>query len=294
VQTVPVFCNLTALKNNNMKNKISGLQGTFTLSNNYKMPYFGLGTFQSNDGDEVRNAVLYALNAGYRLIDTASFYNNEKGVGEAIRESGIPREDIFVTTKVWNDDQGFDQTLKAYDKSLEKLGMDYVDLLLIHWPITGKYKETWRAFEKIYNEGRVKAIGISNFLEVHLDQLLPTAKVMPMVNQMEFHPYLIQQSLLDRCAKHNIVYQAWSPIMQGKVFEIDVLKEIGRKYGKNEVQVVLRWDLQPGVATIPKSVSKDRIEQNAEIFDFELADEDMNAINALDQNHRFGYDPMLV
>ncbi|MBN1766941.1 MAG: aldo/keto reductase [Prolixibacteraceae bacterium] len=273
--------------------KISGLQGTFTLNNKSEMPYFGLGTFQSNDGEEVRNAVRYAINTGYRLIDTASFYDNEKGVGEGIRESDIPRDDVFVTTKVWNDDQGFEQALKAYDRSLDKLGMDYVDLLLVHWPVSGKFKDTWRAFEKIYTEGRVKAIGISNFLEVHLDQLLPDVKVMPMVNQMEFHPYLIQQSLLDRCAKHNIVYQAWSPIMHGKVFGIDVLKEIGHKYGKNEAQVVLRWDLQRDVATIPKSASKERIEQNAQIFDFELTDNDMKAINALDHNHRLGYDPML-
>lgn len=273
--------------------KISGLQGTFTLNNKSEMPYFGLGTFQSNDGEEVRNAVRYALNTGYRLIDTASFYDNEKGVGEGVRESDIPREDVFVTTKVWNDDQGFEQALKAYDRSLDKLGMDYVDLLLVHWPVSGKFKDTWRAFEKIYAEGRVKAIGISNFLEVHLDQLLPDVKVMPMVNQMEFHPYLIQQSLLDRCARHNIVYQAWSPIMHGKVFGIEVLKEIGHKYGKNEAQVVLRWDLQRGVATIPKSAGKERIEQNAQIFDFELTDNDMKAINALDHNHRLGYDPML-
>lgn len=273
--------------------KISGLQGTFTLNNKSEMPYFGLGTFQSNDGEEVRNAVRYALNTGYRLIDTASFYDNEKGVGEGVRESDIPREDVFVTTKVWNDDQGFEQALKAYDRSLDKLGMDYVDLLLVHWPVSGKFKDTWRAFEKIYAEGRVKAIGISNFLEVHLDQLLPDVKVMPMVNQMEFHPYLIQQSLLDRCARHNIVYQAWSPIMHGKVFGIEVLKEIGHKYGKNEAQVVLRWDLQRGVATIPKSAVKERIEQNAQIFDFELTDNDMKAINALDHNHRLGYDPML-
>jgi diketogulonate reductase-like aldo/keto reductase len=274
--------------------KITDLNGTFTLNNGYEMPYLGLGTFQASDGEEVKNSVKYAIDAGYKLIDTASFYGNERGVGEAIKESGVARDDVFVTTKVWNDDQGFEQALKAYDTSLDKLGMDYVDLLLIHWPITGKFKDTWRAFEKIYNEGRVKAIGISNFLEVHLDQLLPDIKVMPMVNQMEFHPYLIQQSLLDRCAKHNIVYQAWSPIMQGKVFEIDVLKEIGKKYGKNEVQVVLRWDLQRGVATIPKSVNKKRIEQNADIFDFELSGEDMAAINALDHNHRLGFDPMLV
>ena len=274
--------------------KITNITGTFTLNNGVEMPYFGLGTFQSDEGPEVINAIQYALDAGYRLIDTASFYQNEIGVGKALKAYGIERERVFVTTKVWNDQQGFEQTQKAYDESLKRLDMDYVDLYLIHWPVTGKFKETWKALEKIYKEGRVKAIGISNFLEIHLDQLLPDVEIMPMVNQMEFHPYLIQQSLLDKCNANKIQYQAWSPIMQGRFFEIPLLKQIGRKYRKNQVQVVLRWDLQRGVATIPKSVSQARIDANAEIFDFELSNFDMAAINALDCDHRFGYDPMSV
>lgn len=273
---------------------ITNITGTVELNNGIKMPYLGLGTYLTNDGPEVINSIQYALDAGYRLVDTASFYQNEAGVGKALKEYGIEREQVFVTTKLWNDQQGFEQTLKAYDESLKKLDMDYIDLYLVHWPVTGKFKETWKAFEKIYNEGRVKAIGISNFLEVHLDQLLPDVEVMPMVNQMEFHPYLIQQSLLDKCNANKIQYQAWGPLMQGRVFEIPLLKQIGKKYRKNQVQVVLRWSLQRGVLTIPKSVNQARVDSNADIFDFELTNEDMAAINSLDCNHRFGYDPMLV
>jgi len=274
--------------------QITDIKGTVALNNRVEMPYFGLGTWQSAEGPEVKNAVLYALDAGYRLIDTAAFYQNEKSIGEAIIESGLKREELFITTKVWNSDQGFNNTLRAYDHSLKLLGTDYADLYLIHWPVTGKYKETWKALEKLYKEGRVRAIGISNFLKVHLDQLLPTIEVMPAVNQMEFHPYLIQQELVDQCTDNGILYQAWSPIMQGRVIDIPLLKQIGKKYRKSPVQVVLRWDLQRGVATIPKSISQSRIISNADIFDFELTAEEVLQINTLDCNHRFGYDPMLV
>jgi diketogulonate reductase-like aldo/keto reductase len=274
--------------------KITDIKGTVTLNNGVAMPYFGLGTWQSAEGPEVKNAVLFALDAGYRLIDTAAFYQNEKSIGEAIVESGIPRNEIFITTKVWNSDHGYDNTLRAYDHSLQLLGTDYADLYLIHWPVTGKFKETWRALEKIYAEGRVRAIGISNFLKVHLDNLLPDVTIVPAVNQMEYHPYLMQNDLVDQCTANGIVYQAWSPIMQGRVNDIAVIKQIGKKYRKNPAQVVLRWDLQKGVITIPKSVNQARIISNAEIFDFELTMEEVAAIDALDCNHRFGYDPMLV
>jgi methylglyoxal/glyoxal reductase len=277
-----------------MMNIISDINGTFTLNNGVEMPYFGLGTWQASDGPEVKNSIHYALDAGYRLIDTAAFYKNERSVGEAIREHGIARDQVFVTTKLWTDEMDFDQALKAYDASLNRLGMDQVDLYLIHWPVTGKFKQAWKALEKIYSEGRVRAIGISNFLPVHLEQLLPEVEIMPAVNQMEFHPYLIQQDLIDLCTQNQIVYQAWSPIMQGRVFEIPLLKQIGRKYGKNQAQVVLRWDLQRGVATIPKSVNQARVDANANIFNFELTSDDMKAIDTLDCNQRFGYDPMLV
>jgi len=273
---------------------ITDIKGTFRLNNNVEMPYFGLGTWQSAEGSEVKNSVLFALEAGYRLIDTATLYGNEKGIGEAVKENGISRNELFISSKVWNTDQGFENTLRAYDNSLKLLEMDYIDLYLIHWPVTGMFKETWRALEKIYTEGRVRAIGISNFLPVHLNQLLPEVKVMPMVNQMEFHPYLIQQQLIDQCNENGIRYQAWSPLMQGRVFDIPELENIGKKYLKNAAQVVLRWDLQRGVATIPKSVNRDRVKSNADIFDFILSPEDMDAINSLDKNLRFGYDPMLV
>lgn len=275
-------------------NIITDINGTFTLNNGVEMPYFGLGTWQASEGPEVKNAIHYALDAGYRLIDTAAFYKNEQSVGEAIREHGISRDKVFVTTKLWTNEMDFDLALKAYDTSLKRLGMDQVDLYLIHWPVTGKFKQAWKALEKIYKEGRVRAIGISNFLPVHLKQLLPDIEIMPAVNQMEFHPYLIQQELVDMCAENQIVYQAWSPIMQGRVFEIPLLKQIGRKYGKNQAQVVLRWDLQRGVATIPKSINQARVDANANIFDFELTTDDMKAIDGLDCNQRFGYDPMLV
>lgn len=274
--------------------KITDINGTVTLNNGIEMPYFGLGTWKSEEGPEVINAVHYALDAGYRLIDTATLYQNEKSIGEAIKENGVKREELFITTKVWNDDQGFEKTLKAYDHSLELLGIDAIDLYLIHWPITGKYLETWRALEKIYKEGRVRAIGVSNFLEIHLDYMLPKVEIVPAVNQMEFHPYLIQQELIDLCAENNIIYQAWSPIMQGRVFDIPLLKQIGKKYRKNPAQVVLRWDLQKGVPTIPKSVNQARIISNADIFDFELTADEVALIDGLDKNHRFGYDPMMV
>jgi methylglyoxal/glyoxal reductase len=274
--------------------EITDINGTVKLNNGVEIPYFGLGTWQSNDGPEVINAVHYALDAGYRLIDTATLYQNEKSIGEAIKENGINREELFITTKVWNDDQGFEKTLKAYDRSLKLLGVEIIDLYLIHWPVTGKYLETWNALEKIYKEGRVRAIGVSNFLKLHLDYLLPKVEIVPAVNQMEFHPYLIQQGLVDLCTENNIIYQAWSPIMQGRVFDIPLLKQLGKKYRKNAAQIVLRWDLQRGVPTIPKSVNQARIISNAEIFDFKLTAEEVALINGLDKNHRFGYDPMMV
>lgn len=270
---------------------ITDLSGKVELANGVKMPYFGLGVFLSKDGTEVINAVKWAIESGYRHVDTASLYNNEKGVGEGIRQSGIKREDIFVTSKVWNSDQGYETTLRAFDESLEKLKLDYLDLYLVHWPVKGKYKETWKAMEKIYSEGRVKAIGISNFMQHHIKDLMQTANVIPMINQMEFHPYLVQQELMNFCVSNHIQYQAWSPLMQGKVFEVVELVSLAIKYNKTVVQLVLRWNLQKGVVTIPKSVKKERIIQNAQIFDFEISDEDMKTIDSLDRNERIGADP---
>ena len=271
--------------------KITDLQGSFELHNGVQMPYFGLGVYQSDDGSEVINAVKAALNHGYRHIDTAAIYHNEEGVGTGIRESSVKREDVFLTSKVWNIDQGYDTTLKAFEASLERLGTDYLDLYLIHWPKGELSKETWKALEKLYMEERVRAIGVSNFLQNHLEDLLPSVEIVPMVNQMEFHPYLVQQDLIDFCVSKNIQYEAWSPLMQGQIFDLDVMKDLASKYNKTIAQVVLRWDLQKGVITIPKSSKPERIKANANLFDFELSDEDVQLLDSLEKGKRFGPDP---
>ena len=270
---------------------ITDIQGTFPLHNGVDMPYFGLGVYLSEEGGEVEKAVKWALQAGYRHIDTASIYKNEEGVGKGLRESGIPRKDVFITSKVWNSDQGYDTTLAAFDKSMERLGLEVLDLYLVHWPVAGKYKETWKALETLYRDGRIRAIGVSNFLQHQLEDLLSSAEVVPMVNQMEFHPYLVQQPLLDFCRERGIQYEAWSPLMQGKIFDIPEMQEMARKYGKSIAQIVLRWDLQKGVVTIPKSSKKERIIANGDLFDFELSEADVQVLDAMDRQKRFGPDP---
>jgi len=270
---------------------ITDLKGTFTLHNGVEMPYFGLGVYLSEDGQEVINAVKWALESGYRHIDTASIYKNEEGVGQGIRESTLNRDEIFVVSKVWNTDQGYESSLRAFDESLKRLDLDYLDLYLIHWPVNGKYKDTWRALERVYKEKRVRAIGVSNFMQHHLEDLLTSTEMVPMVNQMEFHPYLVQQDLMNYCAARHIQYEAWSPMMQGKIFNLAAFKEMARKYNKNIAQIVLRWDLQKGVITIPKSAKKERIIDNANIFDFELSPEDVIYLDGLDKGQRFGPDP---
>lgn len=271
--------------------KLSDLQGSFELHNGVQMPYLGLGVYLSKDGEEVINAVKEALNQGYRHIDTAAIYENEEGVGEGIRQSNVPREDVFLVSKVWNTDQGYEATLKAFEASLNRLGTDYLDLYLIHWPKGDLSKDTWRALERLYREKRVRAIGVSNFLKHHLEDLLGTAEIVPMVNQMEFHPYLVQQELMDFCSSHQIQYEAWSPLMQGNIFDLDIMKDMAAKYNKTIAQIVLRWDLQKGVVTIPKSSKKERIKANSELFDFTLSDEDVKLLDSLDKGKRFGPDP---
>lgn len=271
--------------------KITDLQGAFTLHNGVKMPYFGLGVYLSKDGNEVINAVKWAIEAGYRHIDTASIYKNEEGVGEGIKQSGIARDSLFVVSKVWNNDQGYDSTLTAFEASLNRLGLDYLDLYLIHWPVAGKYKETWKALEKIYAEGRARAIGVSNFMQHHLEDLLTTAEIVPMVNQMEFHPYLVQQDLIDFCNSKAIQYEAWSPMMQGRIFEMEEFKVLAEKYNKSIAQIVLRWNLEKGVVTIPKSSKKERIIANADLFDFELSNKDIALLDNMHKGQRFGPDP---
>ncbi|WP_275980386.1 aldo/keto reductase [Halalkalibacter alkaliphilus] len=270
---------------------VTSLQSTVTLHNGVQMPWFGLGVFQVSDGQEVVDSVLAAIKAGYRSIDTAAIYGNEEGVGQAIKESGVDRSDLFITSKVWNADQGYETTLKAFDTSLQKLGLDYLDLYLIHWPTAGKYKDTWKALEKLYSEGRVKAIGVSNFHVHHLEDLLKDAAIKPMVNQVEYHPHLAQIELRAFCKEQGIQLEAWSPLKQGELLTNDTINAIATKYGKSAAQVILRWDLQNEVVTIPKSAKEQRIIDNANIFDFALAEEDMEAINRLNKDERVGPDP---
>ncbi|BCG58745.1 aldo/keto reductase [Paenibacillus sp. URB8-2] len=271
------------------------LQDTTTLHNGVSMPWFGLGVFKVEEGPELENAVKVAIKHGYRSIDTAAIYGNEEGVGRGIRqgleEASIGREELFVTSKVWNADLGYESTLAAYETSLQKLGLDYLDLYLIHWPKEGKFKEAWRALETIYKEGRVKAIGVSNFQIHHLEELMVDAEIKPMVNQVEYHPRLTQKELQQYCQQQGIQFEAWSPLMQGELLDNQELKEIADKYNKSIAQVILRWDLQNGVVTIPKSTKEHRIVENASIFDFELTQEDMKQIDNLNQNHRVGPDP---
>lgn len=271
------------------------LQATTTLNNEKAMPWFGIGVFKVADGSELVDAVKAAVAHGYRSIDTAAIYDNERSVGQAIREAlqetGLSREDLYVTSKVWNADLGYEATLAAYETSLEKLGLDYLDLYLIHWPVAGKYKDAWRALEALYKAGRVKAIGVSNFQIHHLEDLMKDAEIKPMVNQVELHPRLSQQALRDFCARHDIQIEAWSPLMQGQLLDNPVLQEIGARHGKSVAQVILRWDLQHGIVTIPKSTKVSRIIENASVFDFELTSEEMARIDALNQNLRVGPDP---
>jgi len=270
---------------------IENIQDTKQLNNGTEMPWFGLGVWKSEEGEEVINAVQYALNAGYRHIDTAAIYENEEGVGKAIRKSSIPREEVFITTKIWNDDQRENNVSGALETSLKKLGTDYVDLYLIHWPVKGKYKRTWEEMEKLYQQGKTRAIGVSNFMVSHLEDLLSDSSTVPAINQVEFHPHLVQNDLLNFCRDKNIQMEAWSPIMQGNVVNVDEIKKLSEKYGKTPAQIVIRWDLDHHVITIPKSVHKDRIEENADIFDFELSKEDIAFLDSLDKHHRYGPDP---
>ncbi|WP_160724338.1 aldo/keto reductase [Bacillus sp. USDA818B3_A] len=271
------------------------LQDTTTLYNGVKMPWLGLGVFKVEEGPELVNAVKFAIKHGYRSIDTAAIYGNEEGVGraiiEGIREAGITREDLFVTSKVWNSDLGYEETLKAYEISLQKLGLDYIDLYLIHWPVEGKYKEAWRALETLYKEGRVKAIGVSNFQVHHLENLMTNAEIKPMINQVEYHPRLTQEEVRTFCKEHGIQLEAWSPLMQGQLLDQPIIQDIANKYNKSTAQVILRWDLQNGVVTIPKSTKEHRIIENADLFDFELTKAEMDQLNKLNQNLRVGPDP---
>ncbi|CAL9342393.1 aldo/keto reductase [Streptomyces sp. enrichment culture] len=265
---------------------------TVTLNNGIEMPQLGFGVFQVPD-EETTAAVGTALEAGYRSIDTAAAYGNEGGVGKALAASGLPREELFVTTKLWNADQGYDATLRAFDASLGKLGLDHVDLYLIHWPAPARdlYLDSWRAIERLVAEGRVRTAGVSNFQPAHLARLLDSSDLVPAVNQIELHPALQQRELRDLHARHSIVTEAWSPLAQGAVLEEPALREIAGRHGRSTAQVVLRWHLQLGNVVIPKSVTPARIRENIDVFGFELSAEEMAAITALDRGLRTGPDP---
>ena len=274
-----------------MQNSIEIQPATLTLNNQVTMPQIGLGVLKAQANGEVEAAVLSALQSGYRKIDTAAAYRNESGVGRDILQSQITREEIFLTTKVWNTDQGYDKTLSAFEQSLERLQTDYVDLYLVHWPVAGKYKDTYRALEKIYREGRAKAIGVSNFQIHHLEDLLAHSQIVPAVNQIELHPHLQQDELIAFAQQNRIQIEAWRPIMMGQVLSIPELVQIGEKHGKSAVQITLRWLLQRKVSIIPKSVHPQRIADNFDVFDFELSREEMKSISALNENRRLGPDP---
>lgn len=266
------------------------IESTIPLNNGVKMPRFGLGTFQTPPGTVTEDSVRWALEAGYRAIDTAAFYNNEAAVGKIVRSGIVPRDEVFVTSKVWVDDLGYEKTKAAFDASMQRLGFDTIDLYLIHWPVND-WQGGWRALEEIYQAGRVRAIGVSNFLQHHLEELLSFAEVRPTMNQFELHPFLQQHDLQNFCRQHEIQITSWAPLMKGRVLDVPELVEIGDQHSKNAIQVTLRWMLQTDIVTIPKSEKKAHIESNAEIFDFELSDEEIQTINGLARNERIGIHP---
>lgn len=272
------------------------------LNNGVEMPIIGYGTFRTPAGEICENGVLKAIEAGYRLIDTATCYNNEDSVGTALKRSDIDRADLFVTTKLWNPDQGYDSTLKAFDVSMSKLGLEYLDLYLIHWPIPFDFREiwqqkihdTWKAFERLYQEGRVRAIGVSNFMENHLEFLENNCNIMPMVDQFEYHIGLNRESTFELAKSKNIVVEAWAPICKGKSFDLAEIQSLSRKYAKTPPQIMLRWCLQKGVVPIPKSVTPSRIAENIDIFDFSLNDDEMDLLSGISESvgaGRLGSDP---
>ena len=274
------------------------LTDVYTLSNGVAIPWVGFGTWQTPDGQVAADSVKAALAAGYRHIDTASIYKNETGVGQGIRESGVPREEIFVTTKIWNNKRGYEKTRESVEKSLERLGLDYLDMVLIHWPAAPHRVEnweelnqsTWQALTDLYKEGKIRAIGVSNFKPHHLKALLE-AEVKPMVNQIELHPGMTQQETVDLCKEHGILLEAWSPLGCGRLLDHPFLGELAAKYGKSVAQVCIRWCLQKGFLPLPKSVTPSRILDNTKVFDFVISDEDMAAMDAMENVGWSGLDP---
>ncbi|MDX8342320.1 MULTISPECIES: aldo/keto reductase [Rossellomorea] len=268
---------------------------SITLNNDIEMPEVGYGVFRVEDGPALEQAVQTAIKIGYRSIDTAAIYENEAAVGKGIKsaiEAGlVTREELFVTSKVWNNGLTYDETIAAYEESLEKMGLDYLDLYLIHWPGNDKYMEPWKALESLYKDARVKSIGVSNFQVNHLERLLSEADIKPVINQIEFHPKLTQSEVRAFCEKHDIHVEAWSPLMNAELLNNETIKGIADDHNKSAAQVILRWDLQHGVITIPKSMTESRILENIQLYDFTLSEEEMNRLDELNENLRSGPDP---
>jgi diketogulonate reductase-like aldo/keto reductase len=272
------------------------------LGNGYEIPSIGFGTWKTPDGEVAIASVKKAIECGYTHIDTAACYKNEKSVGEGIRQSGIEREKLFVTSKLWNTERGCETTKAAFYKTLDDLGLDYLDLYLIHWPANSLQfdnwaqlnADTWRAFEELYEEGKIKAIGLSNFMVCHLEELMKTAKIKPMVNQIEYHPGYMQKEVVDYCNKNGILVEAWSPIGSGRLLENALLTEIAAKYGRSVAQICIRWCLQNDALPLPKSVTPSRIEENLKVLDFEISEEDMQRISSMELCGWSGLDPEKV
>jgi len=267
------------------------VESRITLNEGRTIPVLGLGVWQTAAGRETRQAVGYALEIGYRLIDTARMYGNEKDVGAAVRESGIPREEIFVTTKLWNDEHGYEAALRAFEKSRQALGLDYVDLYLIHWPVPRLRHESWKALLKLRDEGLARSIGVSNYTVRHLQELLSASSIPPSVNQVEFHPFLYQRELLEFCRSHGIQLEAYSPLARGRRLNDPVIREIATRYARTPAQVLIRWSLQRGLVVIPKSSRRERIRENAAVFDFELKPQDMGRLDSLDERSHVAWNP---
>jgi diketogulonate reductase-like aldo/keto reductase len=269
------------------------IRSRIKLINGVEIPVVGLGVFRSPPGRTTRKAISYAFEAGYRHIDTAHIYGNESDVGEAVASSGIPREEVFVTTKLWNAHQGFDSTLKACEQSLRKMRLDYVDLYLIHWPVPVLRLESWRAMEKLQARGKCRSIGVSNFMVHHLEELLQSTGVVPAVNQIEMSPYnhLQRRALIDYCHERDIIIEAYSPLTKGRKLNDPVLEETAGKYGKTPAQILIRWALEKQFVVLPKSVNRERIIENASVFDFSLTDEDTRKLDGLNENLSTGWDP---
>ena len=268
-----------------------GSGSALTLRGGVKIPILGFGVFQIPPGGATKRAVLHALEAGYRHVDTAKIYRNEADVGDAVKASGLKREEVFLTTKVWNDDQGYEKTLRACEESLGKLGTSYIDLYLIHWPVGSVRKDTWRAFEKLQADGKCRAIGVSNFTLRHLDDLARPGGAPPAVNQVEFSPFLYQKELLEACSKRGVALEAYSPLAKAKKLDSKGLQAVARAHGRTPAQVMLRWAIQRGAIVLPRSSRKEHIEENARLFDFELSAADMAALDALDEGYRTAWDP---